>query len=70
MDTPRSAALDACDDALKESVSRISSVLLNALISAKSDKDRQDAADAASKGLQLSKDTHGTMKRLVEAIFR
>ena len=65
----KSVALDACDEALKISIGNISSVLLNALASAKSDHDRTDAADRARKGVQISKDAHTVMKGIVEAVF-
>jgi hypothetical protein len=66
---PKALALEACDDALKDSVSNISSVLLNAFISAKTDKARQDAMEKARKGVMLSKDTHTAMRGVVDAVF-
>lgn len=68
-DEPKSMALEACDDALKERVSRISSNLMDALTSAKSDKAKQAAIDAARKGLELSRETHTTMIELVDKVF-
>jgi hypothetical protein len=66
---PKDLALQACDDALKDSVSKISSVLLNEFISAKTDKGRQGATERARKGVALSKDTHTAMRAVVESVF-
>lgn len=68
-DSRQAEALAACDDALKTSVSNISSVLLNGLISAKTAKQRQAAIDAARKGIELTKETHSAMRDIVESVF-
>jgi len=68
-DARQNEALAACDDALRTSISNISSVLLNRLISAKTAKQRQTAVDAAQRGVELTKETHSTMRGIVESVF-
>jgi hypothetical protein len=68
-DGTKTLALSACDDALKISVANIGSVLLNGLISAKSEKARNDAKEKARKGVQLTKEAHGAMLEIVDSVF-
>ena len=68
-DDPKALALDACDEALKASVTNIASALLNAFISAKSDIDRRSAIERAHRGVELTKETHDSMKGIVGTVF-
>jgi outer membrane protein TolC len=68
-DSRQTAALAACDDALKTSVGNISSVLFSALTSAKTTKQRQSVIDAARKSMEVTKETDTTMRGIVESVF-
>lgn len=68
-DDPKSSAVAGCDDALRDSVGKISAVLMNALISAATDQQRQTAIERARRGIEVSKETHATMKGLVNQVF-
>ena len=69
MPTTKISALKANDTAFENAVQKIVEVFQSALLNASDDAARKAAADAATRGINLYKDAHDRMEKIISAVL-